>query len=281
PVVGVMTAPPRDEGIGMQKETDYGLTAGIHSLDPAGLGLWLDTVQAGNLYVNRGITGAIVQRQPFGGWKKSSIGAGTKAGGPNYLFGLGSWVPAHHSAPGEAITHAGVRALLAADDSLSGAFGSDAAAWHSTFGKAQDVSALAAERNVFRYLPVPVTIRLSEGAPLSELLRVVGAGLRAGSDLSVSTAVASDALVGIPVVVENDASWLARVPSLNPSRIRLIGGDHSALAAALGGRPDVAIYGGPVTPAGRIELLPFLREQAISITAHRFGTPNHLTVGLI
>jgi hypothetical protein len=44
--------------------------------------LWLDQVQAGNLYVNRGITGAIVQRQPFGGWKRSSVGAGTKAGGP-------------------------------------------------------------------------------------------------------------------------------------------------------------------------------------------------------
>ena len=46
-------------------------------------------VEAGNLYVNRGITGAIVQRQPFGGWKRSSVGAGTKAGGPNYLIGLG------------------------------------------------------------------------------------------------------------------------------------------------------------------------------------------------
>ena len=288
PVLGVMTAPTLDEAIAMQNETDFGLTAGIHSLDSGEIGKWLDTVQAGNLYVNRGITGAIVQRQPFGGWKKSSVGAGTKAGGPNYLFGLGSWVPAHHSAPGEAITHARVKDLLAVDGSLSGAFGSDAAAWHNTFGQAKDVSALAAERNLLRYLPVPVTIRLSDGAPVSELLRVVGAGLRAGSDLTVSTAVASDALAGIPVVVENDAAWLARVPSLCPGlghpglgRIRLIGGDHSALAAALDGRPDVAIYSGPITPAGRIELLPFLHEQAVSITAHRFGTPNHLTDDLI
>ena len=281
PVLGVMTAPTLGEAIAMQNETDFGLTAGIHSLDTAELALWLDTVQAGNLYVNRGITGAIVQRQPFGGWKKSSVGAGTKAGGPNYLVGLGSWVPAHHSAAGEAIIHAGVKGLLTTDDSLSGAFGSDAAAWNNTFGRAEDISALAAERNVFRYLPVPVMIRLSEGVLVSELLRVVGAGLLAGSPLTISSAVASDALADLQIVVEDDAAWLARVPSLATNRIRLIGGDPAALAAAIGGRPDVAIYSGPVTPAGRIELLPFLREQAVSITAHRFGTPNHLTDQLI
>jgi RHH-type proline utilization regulon transcriptional repressor/proline dehydrogenase/delta 1-pyrroline-5-carboxylate dehydrogenase len=41
------------------------------------------------------------------------------------------------------------------------------------------------------------------------------------------------------------------------------------------------VYGGPVTEAGRLEILPFVREQAVSITAHRFGTPNHLTDDLI
>jgi len=281
PVLGVMTAPTLGEAITLQNETDFGLTAGIHSLDSAELALWLDTVQAGNLYVNRGITGAIVQRQPFGGWKKSSVGAGTKAGGPNYLMGLGSWLPAHHSAACEAITHHAVKALLEADDSLSGAFGSDAAAWNHSFGRAEDVSGLAAERNVFRYLPVPVTIRLSEGAPVAELLRVVGAGLLAGSSLTVSTAMPSDSLAGLETAVEDDAAWLARASSLTDPRIRLIGGDPTALANAIGGRPDVAIYSGAVTPAGRVELLPFLREQAVSITAHRFGTPNHLTDQLI
>jgi RHH-type proline utilization regulon transcriptional repressor/proline dehydrogenase/delta 1-pyrroline-5-carboxylate dehydrogenase len=63
--------------------------------------------------------------------------------------------------------------------------------------------------------------------------------------------------------------------------VRLIGGDTSALYTAIGGRPDVAVYGEPVTEAGRLEILPFVREQAVSITAHRFGTPNHLTDDLI
>jgi RHH-type proline utilization regulon transcriptional repressor/proline dehydrogenase/delta 1-pyrroline-5-carboxylate dehydrogenase len=47
------------------------------------------------------------------------------------------------------------------------------------------------------------------------------------------------------------------------------------------GRPDLAVYSHPVTEAGHVELLPFLHEQAISITAHRFGTPNHLSDALI
>src|SRR3712207_8560171 len=52
----------------------FGLTAGLHSLDAAEVRQWLDSVEAGNLYVNRGITGAIVRRQPFGGWKRSAVG---------------------------------------------------------------------------------------------------------------------------------------------------------------------------------------------------------------
>ena len=44
----------------------------------------VNTIMAGNLYINRGITGAIVNRQPFGGMKLSAFGGGVKAGGPNY-----------------------------------------------------------------------------------------------------------------------------------------------------------------------------------------------------
>ena len=63
-------------------------------------------------------------------------------------------------------------------------------------------------------------------------------------------------------------------------RARLVGSPtavaslRGALAEATGGHPDLAVYADEVTTAGRIELLPFLREQSISITAHRFGTPD-------
>jgi RHH-type proline utilization regulon transcriptional repressor/proline dehydrogenase/delta 1-pyrroline-5-carboxylate dehydrogenase len=306
PVLGVMTAETLEEAIAIQNQIDYGLTAGLHSLNSEELGTWLDTIQAGNLYVNRGITGAIVQRQPFGGWKKSAVGAGTKAGGPNYLVGLGEWVSKPSTAagtPGAAPAHAGVRRIedaakgfLTADElaPLQRALASDARAWAEEFGTAKDVSGLSAERNVFRYRALPVTVRLAEGQPLAGLVRTVAAGVLAGSVLTVSTAVELPAQLravlsglGIAATVENDAEWLASAGTLaaagklSGARIRLLGGDAKALAEATGGRPDLAVYVHPVTEAGRVELLPFLHEQAISITAHRFGTPNHISDALI
>src|SRR6476620_6574428 len=201
PVLGVMTAETLEEAIAIQNQIEYGLTAGLHSLNSEELGIWLDTIQAGNLYVNRGITGAIVQRQPFGGWKKSAVGAGTKAGGPNYLVGLGEWVSKPSTAagtPGAAPAQAGVRRIedaakgfLTADElaPLQRALASDARAWAEEFGTAKDVSGLSAERNVFRYRALPVTVRLAEGEPLAGLVRTVAAGVLAGSALTVSTAV--------------------------------------------------------------------------------------------
>ncbi len=306
PVLGVMTADTLEEAIAIQNQIEYGLTAGLHSLNSEELGIWLDTIQAGNLYINRGITGAIVQRQPFGGWKKSAVGAGTKAGGPNYLVGLGEWSSKPSTAagtPASAPAHSGVRRIedaakgfLTAGElaPLQRALASDARAWAEEFGTAKDVSGLSAERNVFRYRSLPVTIRLSEGEPLTGLVRTVAAGILAGSAVTVSTAVELPAQLravlsglGIATTVENDAAWLASTGTLaaagklSGARIRLIGGDATALAEAAGGRPDLAVYFHPVTEAGRVELLPFLHEQAISITAHRFGTPNHISDDLI
>jgi RHH-type transcriptional regulator, proline utilization regulon repressor / proline dehydrogenase / delta 1-pyrroline-5-carboxylate dehydrogenase len=279
PILGIMTADTLDEAIDLVNDVDYGLTSGLHSLDADEARTWLDRVQAGNLYVNRGTTGAIVRRQPFGGWKRSAVGAGTKAGGPNYLVGLSGWAPAPARIQ-EEIKDSRVRSLLATAathltpeqlESVTRAAGSDAAAWAAGFGRATDVSALGVERNVLRYLPTPVTVRLSAGAPIAGLVRVVAAGLLAGAPLRVSSATALPAGLVPDAVVESDADFASGLAGVN--RVRLIGGSATALAAATGGRPDLAIWAGPVVEAGRVELLPFLREQAISITAHRFGNP--------
>ena len=64
--------------------TDYALTGGVYSRSPGHLEQARREFRVGNLYLNRKITGAIVGRQPFGGFKLS--GGGTKAGGPDYLL---------------------------------------------------------------------------------------------------------------------------------------------------------------------------------------------------
>ena len=53
------------------------------------------------------------------------------------------------------------------------------------------------------------------------------------------------------------------------------------MARAVGGDPDLAVYDNEVTTAGRLELLPFLREQSVTITAHRFGNPDHWSEAVI
>ncbi|WP_310795967.1 hypothetical protein [Herbiconiux daphne] len=63
--------------------------------------------------------------------------------------------------------------------------------------------------------------------------------------------------------------------------MRLLGASASSVADAVRGRPDLAVYACPATEASGIEQLPFLREQAVFITTHRFGTPDHLTDRLV
>ena len=205
-----------------------------------------------------------------------------------------------HAAARASVTASGWAAPLSPADAawLGQALASDALARNRLFATGRDVSGLRAERNVLRYLPVPVTVRFASatsGHGVAELVRVLSAGLTAGSTPVASTAVVLPEPVrhaladaGVPVHVEDDAAWLDRAAALaarngpDPGlRLRLIGADPAATARAVGGSPDVAIHAGAVVSAGRVELLPFLREQAVSITAHRFGTPHALADGLL
>jgi RHH-type transcriptional regulator, proline utilization regulon repressor / proline dehydrogenase / delta 1-pyrroline-5-carboxylate dehydrogenase len=84
PVLAVFRASDLDEALALANDTDYALTAGVVSRSPATIRRASEELKAGNVYVNRGITGAVVGRQPFGGFGLS--GVGSKAGGPDYLL---------------------------------------------------------------------------------------------------------------------------------------------------------------------------------------------------
>lgn len=83
PVLAVIKAADIDQAIQFLNATEYGLTGGIYSRSPANIEKAKTELEVGNLYVNRGITGAMVDRHPFGGFKMSGIGS--KTGGPDYL----------------------------------------------------------------------------------------------------------------------------------------------------------------------------------------------------
>ena len=88
PVLGVMKYRTLQQAIDLVHQTGYGLTSGLESLDDREQTYWSSRIVAGNLYINRSTTGAIVLRQPFGGMGKSAFGPGIKAGGPNYVVPL-------------------------------------------------------------------------------------------------------------------------------------------------------------------------------------------------
>ena len=235
PVLGVVAYDGMDEALAAQNGTRFGLTGGIESLDPEEVERWLGSVEVGNAYVNRAITGAIVRRQPFGGWKASAVGAAAKTGGPGYVPALCRWFDT--AGPPQA------RLELA----------------HDTYGptwdrlrRPVDVSGLTAELNVLRRRPLPaVGLWVGEGAdPIDvELCR-----LAAGA-------------VGAPLV---DAT--EDVPLGPGSRVRALGRLSPVLLRRARDAGATVDARRPVAD-GAVEVPRWVREQAISVTAHRYGRP--------
>ncbi len=83
PVLAITEARDLSEALALANDSEYGLTGGLFSRSPAAIRRVQRELDVGNLYINRGITGALVNRQPFGGARMSGIGS--KAGGPDYL----------------------------------------------------------------------------------------------------------------------------------------------------------------------------------------------------
>jgi len=240
PVLGVMRAAGLDEAIAMQNGNPFGLTGGIHSLDDREIDRWLDGVHVGNAYVNRGITGAIVQRQPFGGWKRSTVGCGPKAGGPDYVAEM-------MTAPPQPID----------PDAAAVSF---KASWQQWFGITHDPTGLRSEHNVLRYVPIgDVLIRVGHDTPEGALDAALCVAEICGTRVTVSDA-----------EKEQDSALLNRLGDVQIDRVRMLTEPTAELRAGLFER-DIDIDCEPVSPSGRRELRRWLREQAVSRTAHRHG----------
>jgi len=84
PILALIKAQNLDHAIEIANSTEYALTGGIFSRSPANIEKIKQELEVGNMYINRGITGAMVDRHPFGGFKMSGIGS--KTGGPDYLM---------------------------------------------------------------------------------------------------------------------------------------------------------------------------------------------------
>src|SRR5690606_31912134 len=160
-------------------------------------------------------------RQPFGGWKRSSVGPGAKAGGPNYDFALCDWEPAAQPARlGPPVAAAADLLERLADteplareyDSLRAAACSYSRAWREVFAVDHDPSALASESNDLRYRPDPLVV-LRVGGP-DDLAAVALAALASavtGAPLIVSARQPLTGLPDVPLAVESAQQFAVRL----------------------------------------------------------------------
>lgn len=263
PVLGLMCAEDLEDAIAIANEVDYGLTSGLHSLDEREIALWRERIEAGNAYINRGTTGAIVQRQPFGGWKKSVFGY-AKAGGVNYVLSLMHWREADSTPPQERIDRA--------EKSYQ-------QAWRTHFSPEHDPSGLIGESNHFRYRPIKrMLARVVPGDNMDDVTLTAIASRVAGVELIVSTSADVDELPdvtrwGATHIIEDEASFLDAFNDAGyryHQRVRTFSTPSPALRQRAN-QAHVPVIDAPVVANGRLELRHYLHEQAISQTIHRYG----------
>jgi len=206
-------------------------------------------VHAGNVYLNRGITGAVVRRQPFGGWKRSSVGPTAKAGGPNYANCLRHWPR--------------LTDVDAAMDQLT--------SWWSNVGsKARDESGLLVETNEHRYRHnlLPIVVRVDESFDAASLKYVSGIAALTGAEISFS---ARSGITGMDNVTKETAEELVERGG-SVGKVRWLSQEVAPTSAFL--ERGVTTDRRPLTQAGDVEGPRWLSEQSVAMTRHRYGNVN-------
>jgi len=302
PVLSVMCAEDLDDAIDIVNATGYGLTSGIETLDKREQDYWKEKIVAGNLYINRGTTGAIVTRQPFGGMGKSAIGSGKKAGGFNYVSQYMNIdyqeTNLYESCSTQYINQ--MRSLLTRDtvfnDECEAALRHicNFAHWYEVeFLKEHDYAYVRGESNIIRYLPVTsVLLRVEEEDILDEVLTSIMAIKMVGATLHLSIPKKSKkaeliwleskrhSFIGKDDTFSRDDEnkLIMKIPSVQ--RVRFLHPDNVSknIYEAIA---DSAIYiaSERFLSHGRLELMHYFIEQSISNSYHRYG--NLGIVGLI
>ncbi|HEX2735142.1 MAG TPA: proline dehydrogenase family protein [Polyangiaceae bacterium] len=287
PLISVLECKDVRHATEIANATPYGLTAGIHSLDEREQEYFIEHIQAGNVYVNRRITGAIVRRQPFGGWKSSSFGPGAKAGGPNYV----SQFTRHHACSPQATTDerelpSALEQLL---DQMAGFVPlSEArvAARHFVrlhtewFASPQDPSQLRGEDNLACYRSIGRLLVVVDKAMTPLDLASIALAARV-TDCALELVVCTDGeasglaekLGGPEFVCAASAQFEERLTqtlgSTHALRLRCTTPIAERAANVARDRHIHVIEGKPELT--RFELLHSLREQAVSVSYHRHG----------
>jgi RHH-type proline utilization regulon transcriptional repressor/proline dehydrogenase/delta 1-pyrroline-5-carboxylate dehydrogenase len=301
PVLGVMWAENLEEAIERVNATGYGLTSGVESLDKREQEFWKERIKAGNLYVNRGTTGAVTLRQPFGGMGKSALGPAIKAGSPNYVAQFMDYAEVGYPRIGVLQKDHRLLRLVqewqrkvdwgefpdVAQDIRRTVRAVKSYLYHheNEFSRENDYFHLRGQDNILRYLPVgTVMVRLHPQDSLFDVLGRIAATLVTGCRLIVSAPPGPKHPVvdflhsgqgrqftgGVEVAVHSDrevAVGLQTIQRLRYAAPERVPAEVFRAAAEIG----FFVARSPVLMEGRIELLHYLGNQSICDNYHRYG----------
>jgi len=294
PVLAVMRFEKLSEAVALVNQTGYGLTSGLESLDEREWDYWKEHIRAGNLYINRVTTGAIVLRQPFGGMGKSGFGPGMKAGGPNYVAQFMDFTDRGAARAGSlpqtptlATLCEGLQAQpLEGDTRIIDAAASYERNQREEFGAEHDHFRLVGQDNVRRYLAVgDVRVRVDARDSAFDIFARACAAHVAGCRVVISTPPGLDSPAvrrleqlteswagAIEFVEETDAQLAAAIAAGQVDRVRFAAPDRASLEVLQAGNTaNGCVVSVPVSAEGRLELLWYVREQSISTDYHRYG----------
>lgn len=276
PLLGIMSCKNLDEAIKTANATPYGLTAGLFSLDPREHTSWTTKIAAGNCYINKPITGAIVRRQPFGGCKASSFGIGMKAGGENYLLQLLDSFASDFIDNPEVIQKVQrdfskyIRDLPHQEDkALFIHAASSYLHWmQHHFSRVWERDHLIGEDNFLAYYPHDhIFIYVQEHDSLTDCFLVMGAATIAGCSFTVG-----GVKTGVSTTQDNRFKHLVSKSAF--PRFRALSPPPDALLSKWSERACCIDISKP-KPHGRLELLHYLHEISISSSYHRYGNLLH------
>lgn len=300
PVLSVIKARDLSEAIDIVNETGYGLTSGLESLDDREIKIWKENIKAGNIYINRGTTGAIVLRQPFGGVGKSAIGAGRKAGFYNYVTLFTNIKETNNPKnldtyendqtrlikEWQAQVEKGIYVNFAKDfELLQIAAKSYLKAYNDEFSQEKDYCKVRGEDNIFKYKNISkVIIRVLKDDTLLETLgRIIAAKTSKVSfivsieaDLNNEVALflfeQKDKFLSISdeILRQNEDDFIASFDKID--RILFANPQNASEKAHKAASSKLKyIIRQPFLLEGRFELLNFFEEQSISHSYHRYG----------
>ncbi|MFT5835359.1 MAG: RHH-type proline utilization regulon transcriptional repressor/proline dehydrogenase [Sulfurimonas sp.] len=294
PVLSVMCADNIYEAIKIVNATGYGLTSAIESLDEREQNIWRESIKAGNLYINRLTTGAIVTRQPFGGVGKSAIGSGKKAGGFNYVaqfMNITQGITPITQKEDHPILQK-LELIIEKEEAYKNTIENvyktvqGFAYWiENEFSKEHDYTNIRGESNIIRYQSVKNTIlRIENSDSLYEMIASICAVKMTGAKLQLSIAdnmraEASewiknhvDVLIDDNDIVsfENQEKLVEHIKTTKRVRFLKPSSVQDEIYEKI---VDEALHiaAEPFISNGRIELMHYYTEQSISHSYHRYG----------